>query len=103
MLSAFQPTNSTSATQAVTATTAPSPGQQLGANIGVRIKTDAPVFFAIGKTSDVSCTVPTSAAPSGAVPMVAGTESFNLAPGSWISFATTAGSAGVYFTNGFGI
>lgn len=103
MLSAFQPTNSTSATQAVTATTAPSQGQQLGANIGVRIKTDAPVFFAISKTSDVTCTVPTSAVPSNAIGMVAGSESFNLAPFSWISFATTAGSAGVSFTNGFGL
>lgn len=104
MLNAFQATNSTAATQAITATTAPSSPQQLGPNIGIRVKTDAPVFFTVSASSLVSCAIPTSGTPTGAQGMTGpGVETFNAIPNGWISWATTAGSAGVTFTNGFGV
>jgi hypothetical protein len=104
MLEAWQASQSTGATQAVTATTAPSAGLQLGPNIGLRIRTDAPVFFTLSKTSDVQCALPSSGAPTQAQGLIGpAVETFNAIPNGWISFATTSGSAGVTFTNGFGI
>lgn len=103
MLQAFQATYNTSATQVVSVTTAPSQGQQLGPNIGLRIRADGPCFFTLSTSSGVQCTVPTSGTPTGAQGVVAGAETFNAMPFGWISFATTSGTATAYHTNGFGV
>lgn len=104
MLEAFQPTVG-GLTQCISCTTAPSAAITLGVNvIGCRIKNDGPLMFAVSKTSDVQCTIPTSGTPANGQSMLGpSVETFNFLPNFWISFATTSGTATAYITGGFGI
>ncbi len=103
-LEAFTPTG---LSQVLTVSTTATPAIQLPTPAtGVRIMTDAAIYWAKGSTngsSNLAATIPTSAAPANGIGMMAvSVEVFNIGPNAWLSFIST-GSANVVLTPGYGV
>lgn len=65
--------------------------------------TTSPIYWIDGRTSAASASYPTTSAPGLGMCIPAGLAgAFATDPGGWLSVATSAGSANIFATPGFG-
>ena len=104
MLEAFQPQGNT---MILTVTTTGTPAVQpsTGSIMGARIANlgGAIAYFAIGQSSTTFAVLPSSGTPANGIPIASGgVETFNLGPNFYLSAITSAGTATLSITPGFG-
>ena len=105
MLEAFQPQGNTiliAGTTTASVAVQPSTGSIIGCRIS-NIATGV-TYIAVSPSSGISAVIPTTSTPANGFPLLPNSaETFNVAPNFWLSAITSAGTAQIFATPGFGI